>query len=71
MNTHPLQFDGNWNEVKEKLKENNLDLTDEDLDYQPGNEDALIERLKLKMNRTREQITAWIESVAFNSSIAS
>ena len=40
-----------WEEVKEKLKEVNSELTDEDLQYQPGGEDELLQRLSKKMNK--------------------
>jgi hypothetical protein len=55
-----------WPEVKEMLMENDLSLTDDDLDYQPGREEELLERLQLKMNKSKEEIRAYIESVSFN-----
>ena len=61
----------NWAETKEKLKEANTNLTDEDLQYEEGNEDALLERLAAKMNRTKEEIKGWVESVAFTKVKAS
>ena len=61
----------NWNETKEKLKEADTRLTDEDLQYEEGNEDALLERLAAKMNRTKEEVKGWVESVAFTQVKAS
>ena len=61
----------NWKETKEKLKEANTNLTDEDLEYEEGNEDALLERLSAKMGRTKEEIKGWVESVAFTKGKAS
>jgi uncharacterized protein YjbJ (UPF0337 family) len=61
----------NWGETKEKLKEANTNLTDEDLQYEEGNEDALLERLAAKMNRTKEEVKGWVESVAFTQVKAS
>jgi uncharacterized protein YjbJ (UPF0337 family) len=55
----------NWAETKEKLKEADTGLTDEDLQYEEGNEDALLERLAAKMKRTKEEVKGWVESVAF------
>jgi hypothetical protein len=55
-----------WPEVKEMLMENDLSLTDDDLDYQPGREEELLERLQKKMNKSKEEIQAYIESVSFN-----
>lgn len=61
----------NWAETKEKLKEANTNLTDEDLQYEEGNEDALLERLAAKMNRTKKEVKGWVESVAFTKVKAS
>ena len=55
-----------WEEVKERLKEININLTDEDLLYTPGNEDALIERLGKKIKGTPDEIRALVESVSVN-----
>ena len=61
-----LKLGSPWPEVKERLMENDLSLTDEDLDYQPGREEELLERLQKKMNKPKEEIKAYIESVSFN-----
>ena len=66
-----LKLEAPWQEVKEKLKEVNADLTDEDLHYEPGNEQALLERLAKKMNKDIGSIKAWVESVSFNKGKAS
>jgi len=59
-----------WEEVKELLKENDITLTDEDLNYEPGKEDELLQRLHKKMNKSPEEIKAYIESVSSNSGMA-
>jgi hypothetical protein len=56
-----------WNVVKERMKENDIHLTDEDLEYQEGREDELLERLERKMNRSRQQIKDYIESISSNT----
>ncbi|MEJ7588083.1 MAG: general stress protein CsbD [Ferruginibacter sp.] len=66
-----LKLEAPWEEVKEKLKEVIGDLTDEDLVYEPGQENLLLERLAKKMGREVSSIKAWIESVSFNKDIAS
>jgi len=66
-----LKLDAPWEQVKEKLKEVNYDLTDEDLVYNPGQAQPLLERLAKKMNKTPEAIKAWIESVSSNKGKAS
>ena len=67
----PLKLEAPWEQVKELLKEINYDLTDEDLEYKPGNEQYLLERLGKKMDRTPDEIRVWIESVSHNKVKAS
>jgi hypothetical protein len=71
MGTHALKLQAPWEEVKERMKENNIALTDEDLVYEPGQEEALLARLEKKMKRGRQQIKELIESISANESRAS
>lgn len=48
METHNLQLVVPWAEVKEKLKENDLEFTDEDLVHHPGRENEILKRLQKK-----------------------
>ena len=66
-----LKLESPWAEVKERLKEINLSLTDDDLEYLPGQEAVLLERLSKKMGRDVAEVKAWIESVSFNKGKAS
>lgn len=61
-----LQLDKPWKFVKEKLMEHNTNLTEEDLQYEKGNADELIDRLAKKMSRSPREIKDWIESMSFN-----
>ena len=71
MTSYKLKLEAPWDEVKEMLKEINADLTDEYLEYEPGQETILLERLSVKLNRDVPAVKAWIESVSFNRGIAS
>jgi transcription termination factor NusB len=62
--------DSSWEEVKEKIKEVHLDITDADLDFKPGKEDELFERLALKFHKNKQEIKNWIESISSNKTIA-
>lgn len=62
-----LKLQSDWEEVKERLKENDITLTDEDLRYDPGHENELIDRLVRKMEKSREEIIAYIESISANT----
>jgi hypothetical protein len=56
-----------WEEVKELLKENDISLTDKDLEYKPGDEDELLERLAKKMKKDKQAVREYIESISANS----
>ncbi|MBX2922469.1 MAG: general stress protein CsbD [Chitinophagaceae bacterium] len=62
-----LKIEAPWYEVKEKLKENDHTLTDEDLAYEKGREDELLERLSRKLKRSKQQVRMLIESISGNS----
>lgn len=71
MATTQLKLQKPWDEVKEDLKETNIELTDEDLDYQPGREDELLDRLEKKLKLSRERVKELIESISYNEGKAS
>ncbi|MBL7698955.1 MAG: general stress protein CsbD [Chitinophagaceae bacterium] len=55
-----------WPEVRERLKENDMNLTDQDLEYRPGEEDQLLERLSGKLNKSKKEVREYIESISSN-----
>jgi uncharacterized protein YjbJ (UPF0337 family) len=59
-----------WEEIKEKIKETHIELTDDDLDIQEGRVNEFLERLSLKLNKTKKGVNALIESIAASSNIA-
>jgi hypothetical protein len=65
-----LKLEAPWEEVKERMKDNDVHLTDDDLEYTPGREDELLQRLEKKMNRSREQVIAYIESISSNKDLS-
>lgn len=71
MTSYQLKLQQPWELVKEDLKENNIYLTDEDLDYTPGQEEQLLERLEKKMRLSKERIKELIESISANEGRAS
>jgi len=52
------------------MKENDINLTDADLEYEPGKEEELIQRLEKLMNKPRQQVIAYIESISANEDMA-
>ena len=71
MENRRLKLDAPWPEVKEQLKEINLNLTDEDLEYEEGREEELLTRPQKKMGKDKVEIRKLIESISFNRGIAS
>jgi uncharacterized protein YjbJ (UPF0337 family) len=58
-----LTIEGNWNEVKGKLKQKYGNLTDNDLAFAKGKEDELYGRLQQKLGKTKDEIKKEIESI--------
>jgi hypothetical protein len=71
MTSFNLKPGTDWDEVKERIKERNVYLTDDDLRLEPGKEDALLKRLAEKMDRTPEEVRNYIESISHNKDAAS
>ena len=67
----PLNLKAPWEEVKELIKENDISITDEDLQYSPGEEDELLDRLAKKMGKDRKSVRDFIESISSNKGLAS
>ena len=66
-----LKLEAPWDEVKELMKENSIELTDEDLVYEPGKEEELLDHLASVLERTPEQVKMLIESISSNKGRAS
>ncbi|OFY86179.1 MAG: hypothetical protein A3F72_06915 [Bacteroidetes bacterium RIFCSPLOWO2_12_FULL_35_15] len=58
-----LKITGNWNELKTKLKQKYPNLTDTDLNFTPGKEDALLATLSKKLGKTQEEISDEIDNL--------
>ncbi len=58
-----LEWKGNWNKIKGKLKQKYGDLTDDDLAFAEGKEDELIGRLQTRLGKTKEDIRKELETL--------
>ena len=58
-----LTIEGNWNEIKGKLKQKYGDLTDNDLTFAKGKEEEMYGRLQKKLGKTKEEILKDIENL--------
>ena len=61
-----LKLKSPWPEVKERLKENDISLTDEDLEYSEGADNELLSRLSAKMQKSEDEVRRYIESISAN-----
>jgi uncharacterized protein YjbJ (UPF0337 family) len=58
-----LEFRGNWNELKGKLKQKYANLTDDDLTFAAGKDDELLGKLQKKIGKSRQEIINEIKSL--------
>jgi len=61
MNTTKEKIKGNWNIIKGKIKQEYASLTEDDLEYQEGQEDELLGRLQKAIGKTKEEVKDWID----------
>ena len=69
-NQNKLRLQAPWETVKERMKENDINLTDKDLEYEPGKEEELLQRLEKVMDKPRHLVIAYIESISSNEDMA-
>jgi uncharacterized protein YjbJ (UPF0337 family) len=55
-NMNTIEFKGNWNEQKGKLKQKFAMLTDDDLMFEEGKEDEMMGKIQIKLGKTKEEI---------------
>jgi uncharacterized protein YjbJ (UPF0337 family) len=51
-----LQIEGNWNEVKGKLRKKYAELTDDDVQYVEGQEEEMLGRLQKRLGKSEEEV---------------
>lgn len=50
----------NWQATKEKVKQQYPNLTEDDLHYEAGKEEDLLERMEKKIGKNRHDIREWL-----------
>ena len=50
------ELDGNWKEIKGKLKQKFAKLENNDLLFADGKKDEMLDRLQAKLGKTKEEI---------------
>ncbi len=57
------ELNGNWNEVKGKLKQKFANLTDNDMLFADGKRDEMIGRLQVKLGKSKDEMTKLLASL--------
>jgi hypothetical protein len=65
-----IKLNSSWDEVKERIKEINPEITDSDLVLDHAKEEELFECLSKKLHKSIDEVKAWIESVSATKTIA-
>lgn len=55
------RFEGNWNELKGRVKQEWGELTDDDTDVAEGEWDELVGNIQQATGKARQDIEAWFE----------
>lgn len=63
MENWQLKLQGNWNEVKGKMKQAYADLTDDDLKHDEGKDDEFVGKLQQKLGKTKDEVIKWIQDL--------
>lgn len=58
-----LRLQGDWNQLKDKLKEAYTHLTDEDLTYVEGKGHELVSRLQAKLGKRKRKIVKMLNAL--------
>ncbi|HZI68535.1 MAG: CsbD family protein [Ginsengibacter sp.] len=58
-----LKLNGNWNEMKGKMKQEYGDLTDDDLKREEGKDDEFVGRLQKKLGKSKDEVINWIQNL--------
>ena len=61
MNSTEIQ--GDWNQIKGKLKQKYAELTDNDVLLEEGKYDELMGKLQVKLGKSKEEMHKLIESI--------
>lgn len=61
MNTTELK--GNWNELKGKLKQKFVFLTENDLMYEEGQKEEMYGKMQIKLGKTKEELEKIVASL--------
>ena len=57
------EVEGDWNQIKGKLKQKFAELTDDDVLLEDGKHDEMLGRIQVKLGKSKEELHKLIESM--------
>ncbi|MHA6247081.1 hypothetical protein ACXYMU_04030 [Pontibacter sp. CAU 1760] len=60
-----LVMHGSWEDVRRQLRNNYAELTEDDLAYEQGGEKDLLDRLQIRLGKTKDEIVHLISELKF------
>ena len=63
LDTTELRARGNWHELKGKIRKEYGDLTDDDLEYENGQEEEWYGRISKKIGRGVDDVRDWLRKL--------
>jgi uncharacterized protein YjbJ (UPF0337 family) len=63
MDSWKLKLNGDWHQIKGKIKQQYANLTDDDLLFEEGKDEELIGKIQQKTGKAKEDVKSWIESL--------
>lgn len=54
---------GNWNELKGKIKQQHAQLTDDQVKYEEGKDDEWLGKMQKALGKTKDEVIAWVEKL--------
>lgn len=63
---YDFEMHGSWEDVKRQLRQNYDEITEEDLAYEKGRENEMLDRLQARIGKTRDEIKRMLNDLNFN-----
>ena len=61
-----IEIEGDWNELKAKLKEKFAVLTEDDLMFKAGEKEEMYAKIQIKIGKSKEEMAHFIRSISSN-----
>jgi uncharacterized protein YjbJ (UPF0337 family) len=63
MESWKLKLQGNWNELKGKIKQQHGQLTDDQVAYENGKDDEWLGKMQKALGKSKDEVIDWIQKL--------